>query len=137
MPDPDITEQEMGSTPLNLSQSVMQSLAVSADFYGVTMDEALRRHRVIEAHTGDPRDPICIGCARRPHEIPGYVMACMEEEGTHDGPVMQSLAAPDSEVRSYVINNEGTYNPLNGHILCDICYIKNGSPSSPSGWRCP
>lgn len=37
----------------------------------------------------------------------------------------------------YVIQEEGTYNPENGHFLCDSCYIKAGMPSSPFGWKCP
>lgn len=37
----------------------------------------------------------------------------------------------------YVRQEEGTYNPDNGHFLCDQCYIDAGMPSSPSGWRCP
>jgi hypothetical protein len=37
----------------------------------------------------------------------------------------------------YVRDEEGTYNPANGHFLCDECYIKAGQPSSPRGWRCP
>jgi hypothetical protein len=38
---------------------------------------------------------------------------------------------------AYVRSEEGTYNPENGHFLCDGCYITAGMPSSPSGWRCP
>lgn len=37
----------------------------------------------------------------------------------------------------YVRYEEGTYNPANGHFLCDRCYIDVGMPSAPGGWRCP
>lgn len=37
----------------------------------------------------------------------------------------------------YVRAEEGTYNPTNGHFLCDRCYIEAGMPSAPGGWRCP
>lgn len=33
--------------------------------------------------------------------------------------------------------SDGTFNPTNGHFLCDECYIKLGQPSSPRGWKCP
>jgi hypothetical protein len=37
----------------------------------------------------------------------------------------------------YVLQEEGTYNPENGHFLCDTCYIAAGMPSAPGGWVCP
>lgn len=43
---------------------------------------------------------------------------------------------PQKRVR-YVVENEGTLNPLNGHFLCDSCYIAAGLPSAPGGWKCP
>lgn len=103
-------------------------LAEAAAFYGITMREAHRRYSVINNHGDDPRDPICVGCAKRPHEIGGYRVACMESE--EDNP-------SDDDVRMYVIQEEGTYNRTNGHFLCDECYIKNGCPTSTSGWVCP
>ena len=38
---------------------------------------------------------------------------------------------------AYVIEEEGTYNPANGHFACDSDYIALGQPSSRSGWKCP
>lgn len=37
----------------------------------------------------------------------------------------------------YVRAEEGTFNPANGHFLCDRCYIDAGMPTGPNGWRCP
>jgi len=37
----------------------------------------------------------------------------------------------------YVRQEEGTYNEVNGHFLCDTCYTKEGMPTSPTGWKCP
>ena len=100
----------------------------TADFYGIDMDVARRRYEVIQAHTDDPEDPICVGCAKRPPEIEGYRIATMMHPD--DEPT-------DEEITQYVIAEEGTYNPTNGHFLCDPCYIRNGQPSSSRGWRCP
>lgn len=69
-----------------------------------------------------PFDVRCQGCQRHPTEISMYVMMAQDEEVTPE---------------EYVIENEGTFNRLNGHFLCDMCYIKAGSPSSSSGWKCP
>lgn len=97
-------------------------LKAAAEFYGIDIAEAQRRQAVFLDRVEDPTDPICVGCARRPEEIPVYA-AIGEDEG---------VAA-----KVYVIMNEGTFNSTNGHFLCDECYIKNGQPSSPSGWTCP
>lgn len=43
----------------------------------------------------------------------------------------------DLSRQDFVRSEEGTYNPENGHFLCDECYIAAGMPSSPSGWVCP
>lgn len=106
-----------------------EELARWAEFYGITIDEARRRHHVMLEHTGDPNDPICVGCTRRPYEVPMYVT--MVREGP-DSPIPSQ-----EEVARYVIEDEGTYNRENGHYLCDECYIKNGQPSSSTGWVCP
>jgi hypothetical protein len=98
----------------------------SAEFYGVTMDEAREMHRKCMEQGDNPADPICIGCARRPHEIGGY-LGCFDED---EHPT-------NKQVAQYVISEEGTYNRANGHFLCDACYIKNGMPSSDRGWVCP
>lgn len=43
----------------------------------------------------------------------------------------------DDDRREYVIHEEGTYNPTNGHFLCDDCYIAAGMPTAHNGWVCP
>lgn len=100
-------------------------IAEAAKFYGISIEEANRRTKVLSEHREDPNDPICVGCARRAHELPNRYF--YEDINTSDPEAM----------RKYIIYNEGTYNRSNGHFLCDPCYIKNGSPSSPSGWICP
>ena len=65
--------------------------------------------------------PICIRCNKTPSELDEY-----DPDFTED-------PNPDH----YVKENEGTYNPKNGHFLCIDCYIKAGMPSSPKGWIAP
>jgi len=68
-------------------------------------------------------EPRCQGCNMRPFELICYISM------TH---------SRDPEVNDrYVRSEEGTYNPVNGHFLCDACYIKAGMPTAPGGWRCP
>jgi len=66
----------------------------------------------------EPYDPMCNTLARDMHWLDFY----KDENQTRE---------------NYVIENEGTYNPYNGHFLCDECYTKAGMPSSPTGWKCP
>lgn len=95
-------------------------LAPVAEFYGVSIEQARENNRKCVEQAGNPLDPICVGCAKRPDDC-GYQF--FTEEG--------------QTATEYVIAEEGTYNRENGHFLCDSCYIKNGSPSSPRGWKCP
>jgi hypothetical protein len=67
-------------------------------------------------------DPVCIGCSKHPNELEEYVLIAKEEGMTPD---------------DYVRDQEGTYNPENGHFLCTPCYINAGMPSSPRGWKAP
>lgn len=59
---------------------------------------------------------ICVGCEKYPDQIDEYV-----EAGRESG-----MSAAD-----YVLMEEGTLNPENGHFLCTACYIKAGMPSKP------
>lgn len=43
----------------------------------------------------------------------------------------------DEMIDQWIRQNEGTYNPSNGHFACTDCYIKIGQPSSPQGWVAP
>lgn len=67
-------------------------------------------------------NPICTRCGKRPDELEEYTGVSQEEECT-----------PDEYVRA----EEGTYNRENGHFLCTPCYVKEGMPSSPTGWVTP
>lgn len=64
----------------------------------------------------------CIRCNKSPTEIPEYIDAA-KSMGLH--PI------------EYVISEEGTYNPINGHFACTDCYLAMGMPSSPTGWKAP
>lgn len=97
-------------------------MAKSAEFYGITMDEARARVAKCEAQGDDPTKPICVGCARYPEEIDIYVELGLEE---------------GQSATEYVLDGEGTLNLTNGHFLCDGCYVRNGMPSSDRGWVCP
>lgn len=63
----------------------------------------------------------CTGCNRKPAEIDEYIEAAAE------------TAAPERYPDEYVREEEGTYNPFNGHFLCTDCYIKAGMPSAGVG----
>ena len=106
-----------------------EQLRPIAEHYGIVMREARRRHTVMLAHKDDRNDPICLGCAKRPYEINGYRIAAHENEG--------DPAPTDAQITRWVIENEGTFNRQNGHLLCDQCYIINGCPTSDQGWVCP
>lgn len=69
-------------------------------------------------------EPICVRCGLNPRHLPEYMDAAQREGGG---------VTPEL----YVIYNEGTYNPTNGHFTCDNCYILLGCPSSPTGWVAP
>lgn len=60
--------------------------------------------------------PICIGCNKSADEIEEYIESAKESEMT---------------VEQYIREEEGTYNPENGHFVCTDCYIKMGMPSKP------
>lgn len=66
-------------------------------------------------------DALCIGCAREAADIPALV-----ELATDEGLTPEAYAADD-----------GTFNPINGHFLCDACYIRWGQPSTAAGWVAP
>jgi len=69
--------------------------------------------------------PLCTGCNKRPDEIEEYIEGAKESE-----------ISPDQ----YVKEEEGTYNPSNGHFLCTDCYINAGMPANPHpqpGWVAP
>lgn len=71
--------------------------------------------------------PICTGCNKTPDQIDEYIDAASD-----------SGISPDDCVKQ----DEGTYNPENGHFLCTDCYILAGMPanhySGPgSGWVAP
>lgn len=65
---------------------------------------------------------ICVGCSRAPEEISEYVI-----EGR------MNRMTPEE----FVLAEEGTLNPFNGHFMCTECYFKAGMPSAPGGWKAP
>jgi hypothetical protein len=68
---------------------------------------------------------ICIGCGKHPSELAEYVEAAEEEPEYYDN------------AAHYVQQEEGTFNPINGHFLCTPCYVSAGMPTVPRGWRAP
>lgn len=56
----------------------------------------------------EPIAPLCVICQKTPEEIGVYVVAARE-----------LLLTPTQ----YVQSEEGTYNPQNGHFLCDEDFI--------------
>lgn len=77
----------------------------------------------------EPFDPRCERYAKDMEEIDTYVR---DEDDEPRGPITPEERA------DWVRSEEGTYNPKNGHFLCDSCYIAEGMPSGGgSGWKCP
>jgi hypothetical protein len=63
-----------------------------------------------------PIQPICTGCNKTPDELEEYAEAAKENDMSAD---------------QYCMEEEGTYNPANGHFLCTTCYIDAGMPAIP------
>lgn len=84
-----------------------------------------------------PYDP---SCKRYATDIPEYddFIRAQEADALYIPleSVRDIVVTPEMRA-AYVEQEEGTYNPKNGHFLCDKCYIKAGMPSAPNGWRCP
>ena len=78
-----------------------------------------------------PYDPMCGRYAADMEQL-DYFWATSQEE-LDAVPVEQR---GDRRI-AYVIKEEGTLNPDNGHFLCDKCYIAVGMPVAPGGWVCP
>lgn len=83
-------------------------------------------HRIMAKVTRDasPMHPLCIGCGRSPRDMSEYVTAAQDY---------------GMDPTQYVRQEEGTYNPKNGHFCCTECYVDRlGMPSSaPGGWVAP
>ena len=60
--------------------------------------------------------PVCVGCGRRPDQIPEYVQAAQDPECIY------------RTAETYVIGEEGTLNMDNGHFWCTECYIDHDMP---------
>lgn len=75
----------------------------------------------------EPFDPRCERLARDMNDYDSFL----------DLPPKHKPNAKGNARVAFVINEEGTYNPVNGHFLCDSCYMAEGQPSSPNGWKCP
>lgn len=78
-----------------------------------------------------PYDPMC-----------GRYAADMEALDSYWATSQEDLDSVPMEQRrdrrvAYVIREEGTLNHLNGHFLCDGCYIAAGMPTAVNGWVCP
>ena len=73
----------------------------------------------------------CNGCKKVPEDIGEYVHYAKAENAYADSP--NEYITPTQ----YVQDQEGTYNPENGHFLCTECYINAGMPSSRWGWKAP
>jgi hypothetical protein len=74
-------------------------------------------------------EPRCILCGKRPEEIQEYVDQAAHENVQHP--------LEDVTPSQWCAENEGTYNPANGHFACTEDYIKLGMPSAPGGWKAP
>lgn len=81
--------------------------------------------------TTDPSHPYDPMCERFAADMADY--DSFLEDGFRDPSGLSIQAAREQ----YVKDEEGTLNRVNGHFLCDGCYIKAGTPSSPEGWKCP
>lgn len=78
-----------------------------------------------------PYDPMCNRFARDMEELDTFWAESQEELDA------ATPATRASRRELYVVMEEGTLNPVNGHFLCDKCYIKAYMPTAPHGWVCP
>jgi hypothetical protein len=78
----------------------------------------------------EPYDPKCERFARDMLDYDSFIAAELPDFG-------RGVEITGEMREKYVRDNEGTYNQENGHFLCDGCYIAVGTPSSPTGWKCP
>jgi hypothetical protein len=120
-----------------MSEMTDEQFRKTCEFYHITVEEGMRRRQACIDQADDPEDPICVGCAKRPHEIPEYIDAVMWNAA--DATVKLTQEDFEKMAVTYVIEEEGTYNQENGHFFCTYCYIKNGEPSKPfpDRWICP
>lgn len=64
----------------------------------------------------------CFKCDRSPEDFVEY----------------KNYKRKDETNTEFVIREDGTYNPANGHYACDSCYITIGSPAKEyPGWKAP
>ncbi len=62
-------------------------------------------------------DPVCVKCGKKPHQILEYTATSGAwGPGEYHSPA------------DYVRDQEGTYNPDNGHFFCTACYVEAGMP---------
>lgn len=85
----------------------------------------------IEYMTPEPYDPNCKRYARDMPELDYFW-----PESEEDLELTPADARPARRAQ-FISEQDGTYNSLNGHFLCDACYIAVGMPTSPKGWTCP
>jgi hypothetical protein len=64
--------------------------------------------------------PMCAGCRRTPDELASEY-AEIKEPG-------------ESNVH-FVLATESTLDRATGLFLCNLCYIRAGTPGSPHGWK--
>lgn len=79
----------------------------------------------------DPYDPMCIRYARDMEYLDSFWATSQEEVDS------TPMSEREQKRADYIIHGEGTFNPTNGHFLCDNCYILAGMPTAPGGWICP
>jgi hypothetical protein len=97
-----------------------------SDFPEVNVPEDLGR----EGNPLHPYDPYCKRYAADMVYLNTFLFESAEDEAAR-GPATPQMR------EAYVIEEEGTYNHLNGHFTCDDCYITLRMPSRPGGWKCP
>lgn len=78
--------------------------------------------------------PFCTSCKRHPADIPGYTA---EATNYYDALPPISVVLGAETIEDAYAREDGTYNPENGHFLCNECYVKAGMPTSPQGWVAP
>jgi hypothetical protein len=79
-----------------------------------------------------PYDPFCRRSAAEMEELDYFIFES-EEDLEANGP------GTAEQREKYVLEQEGTLNPQNGHFTCDRCYMNLGGPGPVNGrrWRCP
>lgn len=76
-------------------------------------------HSVIVNHP-----PTCFVCSRSCEEL-------------YEQAEVDSYFGEAGHTKAEYARQDGTYNSITGHLMCDLCYVLDGCPTAPGGFKAP